>query len=82
MPTKQDLPDWVLEAVTGLGGSATVVEVAEWIWWHHEEDLRRSGNLFFTWQYDMRWAAQTLRHSGRLQSTSRGAGSRWQLTTR
>lgn len=79
MADKRDLREWVLRAVTELGGSATVVQVAEWIWWHHEQDLRAAGPLFYTWQYDMRWAAQTLRDEGRLRSTSRGPGSRWAL---
>jgi len=61
MATKYDLQRWVEEALTSLGGSGTVVEVAREIWLRHEPDLRSSGDLFYTWQYDMRWAAQALR---------------------
>jgi len=67
MATKHDLVDWVYAAVKRAGGSATLVEVARDIWAHHEAELRASGDLFYTWQYDMRWAAQTLRDTGRFK---------------
>lgn len=66
MSSRSDLPGWVADALDELGGSAPVVEVAKAIWKKHEGDLRASGNLFYTWQYDMRWAAQQLQMDGRL----------------
>ncbi|KRA87850.1 MULTISPECIES: hypothetical protein [unclassified Nocardioides] len=77
---KQDLADHVIEALKDLGGSATVVDVCREVWSKHEKDLRSSGDLFFTWQYDIRWAAQKLRNDGFLAPTSRGAASRWKLS--
>jgi hypothetical protein len=77
MATKYDLQPWVEEALIALGGSGTVVEVAKEIWARHEPDLRSSGDLFYTWQYDMRWAAQVLRDTGRARL---GRGRRgWEL---
>ncbi len=69
MATRQDLMDWVVDALRDNGGEASIVEIARHIWNHREDDLRGSGNLFFTWQYDMRWAAKRLRD----QDTLRGA---------
>ena len=66
MSGRSDLPGWVSEAISELGGSAKVVEVAKVIWKNHEADLRGSGNLFYTWQYDMRWAPQQLQIDGKL----------------
>ncbi len=68
MATKHDLKDWVSEALATEGGASDVVSVAKRIWQTHEQDLRQSGDLFFTWQYDMRWAAFTLRKEGRLKA--------------
>ncbi len=79
MATKHDLPDWVIEALTELGGSGGVVEVSEVVWRRHEPDLRQSGDLFFTWQYDIRWAAQQLRDAGRLQKMAGAKRSPWRL---
>jgi hypothetical protein len=80
MATKQDLMPWVEEALTELGGRGTVVEVCEVVWRRHELDLRNSGSLFYTWQYDIRWAAQKLRDSGRLKPIAqRRSGVPWEL---
>ena len=80
MLTKQDLPNLVLDALRHLGGSGSVVDVAREVWQRNEPQLRASGDLFYTWQYDLRWAAQHLRNGGQLAPTSRGAASRWTLT--
>jgi hypothetical protein len=76
---KTILQTWVLEALRQLGGSGTVLQVSQIVWSRHEQDLRDSGALFYTWQYDLRWAAQNLRTSGSLKPTMRGAGSLWEL---
>lgn len=77
MSTKQTLTAWVLEAVDALGPS-TVLAVSEWVWQHHEQELRSSGDLFFTWQYELRWAAQVLRDEGVLAPSQRGRAALWQ----
>ncbi len=78
MASKHDLPAWVVEALTELGGSGSVVEVCEVIWRRHEPELRTSRELFYAWQYDVRWAAQQLRDSGRLQPMA-GRRGPWEL---
>lgn len=78
MTTKSDLKHWVLAALRNLGGSGRVVEVAKQIWKDHESDLRAADDLFYTWQYDMRWAAQELQQEGKL---SKGGKDRtWFVT--
>jgi hypothetical protein len=64
----------VLEAVHGRGGEASVLEVAKDIWTARARDLEASGDLFFTWQYDMRWAADRLRKAGKLRLSGRESG--------
>ena len=66
MAKREDLLDWVQEAVLAIGKNATRVQVAKHIWSNHVTELRESGDLFFTWQYDMRWAAERLRRSGEI----------------
>jgi hypothetical protein len=78
MADKKDLERWVLEGIRANGGSATVVQVAKHIWAHHRDELELSGDLFFTWQYDMRWVAQTLRNRGALAPSPRGS-RQWRL---
>lgn len=76
---KGDLAAWVLEAVESLGGGGTVVEVSREIWRLHETDLRDAGDLFFTWQYDIRWAAQLLRDEGKLMPADQAPRGVWAL---
>ena len=78
MITKSDLKNWVLAALQKLGGSGRVVDIAQQIWKDHETDLRQAGDLFYTWQYDMRWAAQELQNEGKLSKA--GKNRAWFLT--
>ena len=82
MAERDDLRTWVLEGIRAHGGSATPIEVAEYIWRNHEQDLRASGDLFYKWQYDMRWAAQTLRDEGILAAKHGRRGGTWDLAGR
>lgn len=79
MATKHNLTDWVADALALIGGGGTIVRVAEEIWLAHEHDLRLSGGLFFTWQYDMRWAANELRRTGRMKPTTLSPAGVWEL---
>ena len=60
------LKGWVLEALEAEGGSAKVPIIAKQIWDNHEADLRVRGDMFYTWQYQMRWAGQVLQQAGKL----------------
>jgi two-component SAPR family response regulator len=75
MATKADLEHWVLEGVKASGGEASIVQVAEHIWKNYRSELENSGQLLYTWQYDMRWAAQNLRAAKKLTF----AGRKWAL---
>ena len=79
MATKSDLVPWVIEALEELNGSGGVVQVCQVVWRRHETDLRASGDLFYTWQYDIRWAAQKLRDEGRLRPVQPRSRAPWQL---
>ena len=74
---RHTLEAWVLEAIAAKGGEATVVEVCRHVWDTHEAELRSAGDLFYTWQYDIRWAAQNLRNTGQLAPTARGRAAKW-----
>ncbi len=67
MGFRGDLQDWVVDAVKAHDGRASVLAVAKHVWENHSEDIKGSGDHFYTWQYDMRWAAQKLRNDGVLR---------------
>jgi hypothetical protein len=58
----------VVEALKANSGRARVVDVCRYIWNNYEQELKTSGDLLYTWQYDVRWAAQKLRNSGKLKA--------------
>ena len=65
MSKRDDLKRWVFEAVSQTG-EASILDTAKHIWHHHKSEIEKSGDGFYTWQYDMRWAAQVLRDEGKL----------------
>lgn len=79
MITKSNLKSWVLAALQELGGAGKIAQVAKHIWDNHERDLRSAGDLFYTWQYDMRWAAQELQDEGKIAKG--GKNRTWVLTS-
>ena len=76
---KQDMTILVIDALESLGGGGTIVEVAAEIWKTHKDDLEASGEIFYTWQYDMRWARHRLSEEGKLRTKSKGRESFWEL---
>lgn len=79
MADRQILVRWVFEAVIALGGEASVTETAKQIWKEHEPELKASGDLFYTWQYDMRWAAQRLRDEKKFAAASGQSSRKWAI---
>lgn len=78
MVSKDTLSEWVVEALGMLGGSGTVTDVSRTVWELHSEEIQSSGDLFYTWQYDLRWAAYEQRKRGVILPASPGA-KRWEL---
>jgi len=79
MSTRHELKLWVEEALRRYGGQAKLLDVAKDIWKHHEAGLLAAGELFFTWHYDMRWAATSLRKDGVVEES--GTRGIWKLVS-
>jgi|LauGreSuBDMM15SN_2_FD.fasta_scaffold08446_3 hypothetical protein len=77
MATRSDLKKWVFEALQILGPTS-VPNIAKHIWDNHQNELKASGDLFYTWQYAMRWEGQKLQLEGKLRKN--GKGRIWELT--
>ena len=70
MITKEMLPDLLYSVLKKMGGSASLLAVCKKFYSIYEVELKSSGDLFYTWQYDIRWAATTLRKSGRMKDAN------------
>jgi hypothetical protein len=79
LKTRKDLCSWIIEALGPLGGSARIDKIKEYIWNHHGDEIRDSGNFHFTWNEDILWAATQLREKGILKKSSKTPKSVWAL---
>jgi len=79
MLNRNDLPRLTLEALRSNAGSLSIVDVCKFVWNNYESSLRSSGDLFFTWQYDIRWAATELRKEGKMKSADLSPNGIWEL---
>jgi len=73
------LKEWIVEYLEKKGKGAPIVEICKHVWNNHEEELRNMGDLFYTWQYDIRWAATELRKEGKLKDESISPRGIWEL---
>jgi hypothetical protein len=78
--TRKDLCDWIVEALNELNGSAQIRQVREYIWKRHGEEITSSGNLHFTWNDDIMWAATQLRAKGLLKNAKATSKNVWALS--
>ena len=78
MPCGREMTmDWVAEALKELGGIATILRICKTFWESHGQDIRKEGDLFHVWQYEIRWAVNLLRRNGVLRvGAGRGV---WEL---
>lgn len=78
--TREILPELLYSSLEELGGEATIVKVCKYFWEHYENELKNSGDLLYTWQYDIRWAATELRKNGEMVAASDSPRGLWQLS--
>ena len=76
---REDLRNWLIEALKANNGRASIVELCRYVWEKYENELRRSGDLFFTWQFDIRWAATHLRKEGIMRAAELSPRGIWEL---
>ncbi len=79
MATRDDMKEWIVKCLNSQGGSGWPREVSKYVWENYEKELKASGNLLYTWQYDIRWAAQKLRNEGVLKAVNGRRDLPWEL---
>ena len=70
------LSAWITEALS-VRGPASALNVSREVWGRHEQDLRTSGDLLYTWQLDLHATAASMAADGRLSIADDGT---WTLT--
>ncbi len=75
-----NLPDVLYAAIQKLGGKTDIITVCKFLWENYHNELEKSGDLFYTWQYDIRWAATELRKMGRMVPAELSPRGIWEIT--
>jgi hypothetical protein len=76
--SKKDLQDIVKETLIILNGKSNITEISKYIWKKYNYKLLISGDIFYTWQYDIRWVGTELRKLGIMKNNcKRGV---WELS--
>tara|TARA_B100001964_G_C13830327_1_gene421312 strand:+ start:323 stop:589 length:267 start_codon:yes stop_codon:yes gene_type:complete len=76
---KKDMICILVDALEFLQGKGTIVQVSKVIWENYNKELKSSGDIFYTWQYDMRWARHKLQKEGKLDTHMVNGRSIWEL---
>lgn len=80
MAEKEDLGQWILDALMDNKGRASIIDVCKYVWENYESELRASGDLFYTWQYDIRWQATYLRKAKKMRPANDSPQGIWEIT--
>lgn len=77
--TRYDLPDILYDAIKDMGGQTNIIDICKYVWEKHASELQSAGDLFYSWQYDIRWAATELRKSGRMKAANLSPRGIWEI---
>lgn len=77
MVTREDIKQWIILCLQEGNGSAWPREFSKYSWNNYESELKAYGDVLYTWQYDIRWAAQQLRYNGILKPVNRRRDLPW-----
>ncbi|CNG52390.1 hypothetical protein OU748_004144 [Yersinia enterocolitica] len=79
MVTRDSMKVWIVECLNSRGGAGWPKDVAKYVWEKYESELKASGDILYTWQYDLRWAAQQLRNADILKPVNNRRDLPWEL---
>lgn len=65
--TRNDLKPLIKNALREYGGKATIAQICKYIWDKHQSRITKSKRILYTWQYDVRWAGQSLRTEDQIE---------------
>lgn len=79
MVTRESFKPWVIAALEDHRKRAHLSLVTKHIWDHHKDEILDSNKMIYTWQYDIRWAANSLRREGKLKEVKKPYDGVWEL---
>lgn len=76
---KEDLQILLKNVLNQLGGSAPIMEVFKKFYEMYGKNLDKNDDLFYTWNYDIRWAATELRKKHIMKPINLSPRGVWEL---
>ena len=70
----------LIDALKATNKPTLIVDVSKFIWNKYYDELKANDELFFKWQYQLRWAKDHLKSCGILATKKQGVYSLWYLT--
>lgn len=64
---RTDLPNILYQIIEELGGRAKMMDIFKSFWAKYKNVLNENDDIFYTWNYDIRWAATQLRKEKRMK---------------
>ncbi|MDD4815529.1 MAG: hypothetical protein PHQ62_00095 [Clostridia bacterium] len=68
--TRKDLPDILYNIIHQLGGKPNMMEIFKKFWKEYGSNFTTDDDIFYTWNYDIRWAATQLRKQRKMKPAS------------
>lgn len=76
---RTDLIDALHKVLIRLNGHGSIVQICKEFWRMYSGQISVKNRLFYTWQYDIRWAATKLRKQGIMQAADISPKGIWEL---
>lgn len=79
MMNREALEVFIIESLKEFGQPTHYTDICKWVWKNYEKTLKNSGDMFYVWQYEIRWAATDLRGKGILKPVIESKKGLWEL---
>ena len=76
---KEMLPDLLYGVFKDMSGHGSIISICKRFWSNYENELKNSDDLFYTWPYNIRWAATAFRKTGRMQDANLSPSGVWEI---
>jgi hypothetical protein len=76
---KEELPELLYLLLIEMGGKAKLIDIFKAFYSKYESQLKKSGDLYYTWNYEIRWAATKLRKENRMVNAKEQKKGIWEI---
>ena len=79
MKNNTPMENMLIDALKHFKGPTLILDVSKYIWNKYEDDIRKSDEMLYKWQYKLRWAATMLHQKGTITMDKKGTYGLWAI---